>query len=250
MTPRTLGRLLLGLHLAVAACALTLPSCATDGHFSILGYSTKPNYDRNIRTVRVPIFKNKTFWVVTPVVGMEMDLTRAVVREIEAKTPYKVVQDCAAADTELRGTIVSFQKAILNFTPFNTVREAETILTVELVWRDLRTGQVLSRPARRPGEAVEGEPRQPLLATPDTMFPPGTKPPPIAALPAAPESVPGAGSPEDQPIDPATQKPAIPIVVRSVAHYREELGESTTTALQRNYDRLAVSIVSLMETGW
>ena len=44
---------------ALAACALALPSCAWDGHFDLLGYSTKPNYDTTIRTVRVPIFKNR-----------------------------------------------------------------------------------------------------------------------------------------------------------------------------------------------
>ena len=35
--------------------------------------------------------------------GLEFDLTRAVVREIEAKTPYKVVGADADADTELTG---------------------------------------------------------------------------------------------------------------------------------------------------
>src|SRR5262245_15614068 len=131
--------------LALAACALILPSCASDGHLTVLGYSTKPNYDPNIRTVRVPIFKNKTIMTVTPVVGMEMDLTRAVVREIELKTPFKVVQDCEAADTELRGVIIGFSKVMLNYNPFNEVREAETQLVVQLVWRDLRTGKILSR---------------------------------------------------------------------------------------------------------
>src|SRR5215204_1572172 len=78
----------------IAASALLLPSCTTwDGHFTVLGYSTRPNYDTNYRTIRVPIFKNRTFWTATPVPGMEMDLTRAIIREIELKTPYKVVQD-------------------------------------------------------------------------------------------------------------------------------------------------------------
>src|SRR5262245_52882851 len=87
--------------IALASCALLLPSCAGDGHFTILGYSTKPNYDCNIRTVRVPIFKSRTYMAATPVPGMEMDLTRAVIREIEARTPYKVAQE--NADTELKG---------------------------------------------------------------------------------------------------------------------------------------------------
>src|SRR6516162_4439316 len=86
--------------LALAACALVLPSCSGDGHFTVLGYSTKPNYDPNIHTVRVPLFKTSTQIAVPPTVGMEMDLTRAVVREIELPPPFKVVQACENADTE------------------------------------------------------------------------------------------------------------------------------------------------------
>jgi hypothetical protein len=242
---------------ALAACALILPSCASDGHLTILGYSTKPNYDPNIRTVRVPVFKNRSMMNATPVVGMEMDLTRAVVREIEQKTPFKVVQDCDRADTELRGIIVNFQKVMLNYTAFNEVREAETQMTVQLIWRDLRDGRILSRGQRRPGEAVDPELRQPLIATPDSIFPPGGKPPPIVGTPLAPESQ--VARDEELPVedpalspffDPITKKPVPPTVVTSVAHFRPELGESITTALQRNYARMATQIVSLMETGW
>src|SRR5690349_10480305 len=98
----------------LAAAALVLPSCQGDGNFSVLGYTTRPNYDPNIHSVYVPIFKNFTFWR-----GLEFDLTRAVVREIELKTPYKVVSDPSRADTELTGTIVSFNKNILNRNQLN-----------------------------------------------------------------------------------------------------------------------------------
>ena len=69
-----------------ALSALLLCSCESGGNFTILGYTTKPNYDPNIHSVYVPIFKNLTLRR-----GVEFDLTRAVVREIEAKTPFKVV---------------------------------------------------------------------------------------------------------------------------------------------------------------
>ena len=65
-----------------------MASCESWGHFTFLGYTTRPNYDECIKTVYVPIFDNKTFRR-----GMEFDLTRAVIREIEAKTPFKVVDD-------------------------------------------------------------------------------------------------------------------------------------------------------------
>lgn len=234
------------LLLALGSFALALPACTSDGHFTLLGYSTKPNYDSRYRTIRVPIFKNHTFWTVTPVPGMEMDLTRAVIREIEEKTPYKVVQD--NADTELKGTIVSFTKTILNYTQFNTIREAQTTLVVELIWRDLHTGEILSRTARRLGDPLTPETRQPLLATPDSLLPPGSRPV-VGGTPLSPTSgVVGPG--EEEIIDPVTKVKAKPVVIRSVAEFRPELGESITTAMQRNYDRLAVQIVSAMETGW
>ena len=70
--------------------ACLLASCSSDGHFTIGGYTTRPNYNPDIRTVYVPIFQNVTY-----ARGLEFDLTRAVIREIEAKTPFRVV-DCRA----------------------------------------------------------------------------------------------------------------------------------------------------------
>src|SRR5438105_4539764 len=107
----------------VSALVLGLASCSSDGHLCVLGYTTRPNYDTNIHTVHVPIFKNNTFRR-----DVEFELTRAVIREIEAKTPYKVVSDPCRADTELTGTIISLNKFILNRTQLNEVREAETVL--------------------------------------------------------------------------------------------------------------------------
>lgn len=232
--------------LALASCALLGSGCAWDGHFEVLGYSTKPNYDTRFQTIRIPVCKNRTYWTVTPVPGMEMDLTRALIREVQTKTPYRVVQE--NADTELLCTIVGFQKNLLNYTQFNTVREAETVLTVEVIWRDLRTGEILLKRARRPGELVDPEMPQALLATADSLLPPGSKPPAIPAVPTLPGAGPvGEG---DEILDPITRKAAKPILLRSTAHFRPELGESITTALQKNMDRMAVLVVSAMEPGW
>src|SRR6516164_224957 len=109
--------------LLVAAGALALPSCEGNGQFTVLGYSTKPLYDSNIHTVFVPIFQNLTLWR-----GLEFQLTRAVIREIEDKTPFKVVSDIETADTILTGKIISLNKNILNRDQVNEVREAETVL--------------------------------------------------------------------------------------------------------------------------
>src|SRR6516162_1830767 len=162
-----------------AGIALICSSCTADHHFTIFGYTTRPNYDKNIKTVYVPIFKNKSIWR-----GLEFDLTRMVVQEIESKTPFKVESDCSKADTELIGTVVNLNKNMLNRNQLNEVREAETVLAVEVVWRDRRTGEVLTGPGRQPGQFIppapfldmESAPPQPVALGPGA--PPGALPMP------------------------------------------------------------------------
>jgi hypothetical protein len=194
--------------LALLALTLTvLAGCGWDGNICICGYTTAPMYDLGIRTVRVPIFKNYTYRK-----GLEFQVTEAIIREINAKTPYRVVQDCQEADTELIGTIVNRTKAVVNFNPLGEVRDAETTLSVELVWRDLRgghTGEVLSQPP--PGK-------------------PGDLPPP-----------PGA---------PVPNRPQPPVLAQSMASFVPELGESLASAEKKMVDRLAVQVVSMMEKPW
>jgi hypothetical protein len=229
--------------LAGAAVALGVPACESGGHFTILGYTTQPNFDCNIRTVRVPIFQNRTF-----VRGVEFDLTRAVVREIEQKTPYKVVGPGCDADTELTGTVVTFTKNVLTVNQLNEVREAETTLAVEVVWKDLRTGEFLSKPSRRPGEPVPQPPAQPLLlgVVPGVAVPTAPSPPP-AGPQAPPAPPPGAMPPPGAP--PSTPAPGT-VLIRSLGGYIPELGQSLTTALQRNVNSMAAQIVQMMEKPW
>src|SRR5205823_6228821 len=114
---KAISRLLL---LTCAGALLTLPACESDRGYSLLGYRAGQDalYDCSIHTVHVPIFQNRTFYK-----GLEFDLTRAVVREIELKTPYKVVGADQDADAELSGTIVGFTKSTLNVSQINEIRE-------------------------------------------------------------------------------------------------------------------------------
>jgi hypothetical protein len=222
----------LTLSAALVSILLLLTACSENRNFTILGYSTQPNYDTSIRTVRVPIFKN-----LTQRRGLEFDLTNAVVREIELKTPFKVVGANCDADTELTGTIISYNKNILNRNQLNEVREAETTLAVEVVWKDLRTGEILTRPRR--GETT---PAAPFLAAPGLL--PGQEGIAVTQQPAnAATQQPGA------PVLPGTPPPP-PVLVQSIAGFIPEVGESLATAYQRNVDRLAVQIVSMMEKPW
>ena len=208
----------------VALLAMMLPACSQERDFCLFGYSTRPNYNTEYRTVRVPIFKNRTF-----VQRLEVDLTKEVVRQIEDHTPYKVVPCGQDADTELVGVISFAGKNVINRNQLNEVREAETLIGVELVWTDLKTGEVISKPRR------DGEP--PIIlqtpAAPNTVTPDGTTVlPPILGVP---EGV-------------LPPKPVV--VVQSLGHFIPELGGSITTSQQQNIKRLATQIVSMMEIPW
>ena len=103
------------------------------------GYSSKSLYTTAYKTVAVPIFKNKTFRK-----EMEFRLTEAIDKNIEMRTPYKIVGDRKQADTVLVGEIVSAEEAVLsNRSGVNLPRETEVILTVSFTWSDARTGRVL-----------------------------------------------------------------------------------------------------------
>jgi hypothetical protein len=196
----------------VAVSALLLPSCEWDGHFTVLGYTTRPNYDTHIHTVYVPIFKNSTLWR-----GLEFEVTEAVIREIHQKTPYRVVSDCSLADTELTGNLISMTKGRLNIDQLNEEREVETNLAVEVAWRDRRTGELLSQPRGR------------------SELPPGVLPPPLEGQPVPP-------------LPPLAQ--AKTTLIAATTSYIPELGGSIATARQDMANRLAVQIVSMMEKPW
>ena len=198
--------------------AAVAAGCTHGGHFGLLGYSTAPNYDPEIRTVYVPIFKSKVFET-TPYRGMEFTLTRKVIDAIESKTPMKVLSDPDGADTELQGTVTGLSKLLVNRTPFNEAREVALYLTCEVVWHDLRPGhegRILTNPRNRDG------------AVPPLDFP---------------------FDPENPPLPP---KPDVPRPVQISANGRAmpEVGETSTTALHMAIDRLAVKIVSAMEQPW
>src|SRR5438309_12086370 len=89
---------------------------------TIFGYSVgnAALYDQNVRTVYVPMCNNRAFQT-TPNRGLEVEITAAVVREIGAKTPFKVISDPGRADTELLMNIADINKNLLNRTQQNTI---------------------------------------------------------------------------------------------------------------------------------
>src|SRR5258707_14339590 len=113
----------------VCIIAFLLPACESDSNFTVLGYTTKPNYDCNIKTIRVPIFQNLFTYR-----DLEFELTKAVVREIEQKKHFKVVGLGRQSEREFHCKIISIVKTHLKRNQLKSVRQAETILTVEVTW--------------------------------------------------------------------------------------------------------------------
>jgi len=106
-----------------------------------VGYSTAPLHRTDVRTVAVPIFASREFRR-----ELEFELTKELVKTIEMRTPYKVVQDRTRADTELLGEIVDLVSPVLaEDVSTDSPTEVEVTVSCWFEWKDLRTGQVLTR---------------------------------------------------------------------------------------------------------
>ncbi|MEM7681385.1 MAG: LptE family protein [Planctomycetota bacterium] len=102
------------------------------------GYQTAELYPEQYTTVAVPIFENRTS---SP--RVENAVTEALIKEIEQRTPYRVVPP-GSAQTLLSGEVVGWDNDLLSRTRTGGVpQELEAVVTVNFRWRDLQTGEVL-----------------------------------------------------------------------------------------------------------
>lgn len=88
-------------------------------------------YRADVRTVYVPMFESDSLRR-----NLGERLTEAVVKEIESKTPFKVISDPNRADSILSGRIISENKAVLAETGTDEPRDVETNLIVVVNWLD------------------------------------------------------------------------------------------------------------------
>ncbi|HEV8291369.1 MAG TPA: LptE family protein [Tepidisphaeraceae bacterium] len=118
------------------------------------GYHWNSLYREDIQTVAVPIFSTKAYRR-----GIEFRLTEAVIKQLELHAPYKVVPK-ERADTILEGQVTSVKVGGLSRDfQTNQPREQEMVITVDLIWKDLRTGKIL---LQRHGLQQEGVFHPPL----------------------------------------------------------------------------------------
>jgi hypothetical protein len=123
-------------------------SCSSD---PTRGYSFSSTHSAAIHSVAVPVFDNRDFQH-----GLEIQLTDAIIKEIQKTTPWVVIQgnNAGGADTTLSGVITS--TALHNLSTSSTtglVQEMAVEITVDFDWRDARTGRYLV--SRRDFKAME-----------------------------------------------------------------------------------------------
>ncbi len=118
------------LWLGFVAILLSLAGCAAY-HVGAAGL-----YPPDIHTVYVPMFESDSFRR-----DLGEMLTEAVAKEIELRTPFKVVGN-PNADSVLIGRITGDTKHSIVREPGNEGREIEIGMTVKVNWADRRGGVV------------------------------------------------------------------------------------------------------------
>jgi hypothetical protein len=194
---------------------VSLAGCTAESmrDFSLFGYQFGSRARCDIKTVRVPIFRNTTFFR-----DVEYELTQAVIKRIEDTTPYKVVN--GQADAQLLGTIKLGASNVMVQNELNEARQRDLTLIVEVSFVDARTGQ-------------------------DYFMPITVQP----ALPSTPQPLPQTDvqAPAPQPV---SAVPLRPMLFSRSAPYAQETGQSYATARQKVVEDLAIAIVNAMDAPW
>jgi len=122
-------------RLLLVSCLAAVAGCA--------GYQVgnQSLYRPDIRTIYVPVFRSESF---RPFLGER--LTEVVIKEIELKTPYKVVAS-PNADSVLTGRIVFERKKVLAEDANDNPRDIDTEFVVEVNWHDRLGGAILENAA-------------------------------------------------------------------------------------------------------
>ena len=121
---------------SILALMLALvPGCASSPN---QGYAFDSTFDESISTIAVPIFRNETTSR-----GIEVQLTEAVMKQIQQRTPWRITPT-DRADTTLVGVVTRTSLRALSDDPqTGLVQEQAVQITIRFEWRDNRTGDVL-----------------------------------------------------------------------------------------------------------
>ena len=122
-------------RVSIILCAISICGCQ--------GYKlgSLDLYRPDIRTVYVPMIQSDSYRK-----GLGEQLTEAVVKEIEAKTPYKVVGR-EKADTILEVRLVDGRKWVIAQDAYDQARDVSTELRAQISWIDRQGQQLMQRSA-------------------------------------------------------------------------------------------------------
>lgn len=112
-----------------------IPGCSASPN---QGYAFDTTFDESIKTIAVPIFRNETTSR-----GIEVQLTEAVMKQIQQRTPWRLTP-ADRADTTLVGVVTRTNLRALSDDPqTGLVQEQAVQITIRFEWRDNRTGDVI-----------------------------------------------------------------------------------------------------------
>jgi hypothetical protein len=123
--------------IAAFLIAANLAGCASDPR---QGYSSATSlFPEGISTVAGPVFTNDSYTR-----DVEFELTDALIKELEVRTPYKVVPE-SRADTILVGQIRKIELDQLSKSQLTGLSEEVIVsVTIDFQWKDLRNGRVIT----------------------------------------------------------------------------------------------------------
>jgi hypothetical protein len=104
------------------------------------GYNVGAPFSPEIQSVYVPVFNSgstRRF--------LEYQLTEAVQKQIQQRTPYRLLKEESGADTKLSGKLIDLRKTALGQTENSDARELQVNLAIEVTWEDLRSGRILTQ---------------------------------------------------------------------------------------------------------
>lgn len=104
------------------------------------GYTLRPPYNDGVRTVYVPVFRSTVFRQ-----DLNIRLTDLIIREINRRTPYRVVQDPDRADATLQGVVLFDDKNVLVENPYNLPRHLVASMRLNVTFTDNRSGRSTDR---------------------------------------------------------------------------------------------------------
>ncbi len=127
------------LRLALAASCLAAGAAVSgcsSGPEQAGGYAVRNRYPKEYRTIAVNVFRNDTYD--RPLNGQ---LTEAIIKEVQAMTPYRISPE-SRADTVLRGTVRRREvRELSKSRSTGLTEEALYEVTIDWEWIDQRTGK-------------------------------------------------------------------------------------------------------------